>query len=83
MINQGQLTSRGPKTSERGTQDDRAQAADASTGGETVYHDISAGDDDATMDAEPVPHYEDLAAEVERLRAQAEAEVMASANRER
>eukprot|EP00972_Heterocapsa_arctica_P059120 8717179-Heterocapsa_arctica.AAC.1 len=43
---------------------------------------MAAGDDDATMDAS-APHYEDLTAEVERLRAEAEASVLAQANQER
>eukprot|EP00972_Heterocapsa_arctica_P067213 9919087-Heterocapsa_arctica.AAC.1 len=61
MINQGQQTARGPRTFESGmqaeprtnnssTQDDRTHTADASMGGDTVYHDMATGDDDTTMD---------------------------------
>eukprot|EP00972_Heterocapsa_arctica_P025650 3773869-Heterocapsa_arctica.AAC.1 len=65
MVNQGQQTA--------------PQAAEATPGGAPVYHDMAAGDsgdDDELMGGAgaAAPHYEDRAAEIERLRAQAEAE---------
>ena len=83
-----QTQTRGVNVIHQGQQTSRAQTADASTGEDTVYHDMAAGDDDddppdEPMDSTPAPHYEDHSGRIEQLRAEAQADVIARENQAR